>query len=166
MYHLGLIGSYTSYNNAVVEGYELGAGYYTTFGHKKRGVFEIYGCYGHANGGDENTHGTLNRIFIQPDIGYRNKVIDVILSTRICNLRYNLIASNGSPYSSSYAPQNSTNYGFIEPAITFRVGYKFAKFQLQYINSLSMRHNEWSHSENILCAGVFFSFEYLYKYFL
>jgi hypothetical protein len=98
--------------------------------------------YGGTSGVDYKYSANFNRLFIQPSIGFTNDIIDVSFSARIVRLAFNNIKTE------NYTPQmlideqindlDKTNFFFIEPALTFRIGYKWGKFQTQIAYSNKM----------------------------
>jgi len=108
---------------------EGGLGYYLKL--SDVGRFEVFGGYGLGNveGYYENsiigssiTDANFSRFFIQPAIGASSQVFDGSFATRFVFVRMN---PNGDNFDTgSYIP-------FIEPAVTFRLGYKHIKGVMQ-----------------------------------
>lgn len=119
--------------------FEGGAGYYGSF--ENTGRYEVYGGFGNGNTVLNNNiladriTGNYNRIFIQPSIGAKTNVFEGSFTPRLVYVNfYDLKLDNytNTPLSSVY----------IEPVVTAKVGYKFAKFFIQFGLSL--------HTENAL----------------
>lgn len=128
--------------------FEGGIGYYKPL--SEGFVFETYVGGGAGsltfNGNDGSTSsGTsykystnFNRFFIQPSIGYTHDIVDVAFSIRVARLGFNGVSTD---YTSQMLIDNQindldkTNFFFMEPALTFRVGYKWGKFQTQILYS-------------------------------
>lgn len=139
--HLGIMGNISFYesNNYSYNFYEGGAGYYNTF--EEFGCYEVYGGFGNGkstlykNIFADTITGQYNRIFLQPSIGIKNNVIEASFATRFSYVdMYHL--------KFDYANNTPGTALFIEPAFSMKVGYKFAKFFMQFGYSF--------HSENIL----------------
>ncbi len=128
---------------SLVEG---GLGYFTTFGNNGR--FEVYGGAGYGNVvydydlfdnevlTESNTFGiNMLRIFLQPAIGLQSDNVGFAFSTRLASVNFSNVDTVG------YTPTELEDEGlheledemfmFLEPAITFRIGIKYAQLQLQ-----------------------------------
>ncbi len=114
---------------------EFGVGYYRSIAN--RGVFDVYAGYGFGTMNSSfsnwsveawNTHSDFmnNRLFVQPSIGYLNKVIDVSFAT---NLSMTIINKN----------EIVKNSYFITPVVTLKVGYKYVKCIFQAGASIKTR---------------------------
>lgn len=112
-------------------------GYYKPI--ERSGVFEIYGGLGgsnqHHHYGNEGTADlSFIKLFVQPSFGFTFNAFDIAVSTRLCSLSFNKIENyiygNPNLYSELSAIANN-NYLFLEPAITFRGGWKYVKLQVQ-----------------------------------
>jgi len=140
--------------------YDLGIGYFKDF--QKKGLFEIYGGFGLLEQRHEyyyiktdsvyswwfgpTVNQTLipagsatyraHKIFVQPSYGYSFDAIDIIISAKLSYLNFTSVDNNVTPGNYRYNEVQLFSYGksylFIEPAITFRAGWKYVKFQLQY----------------------------------
>ncbi|SHL99427.1 hypothetical protein SAMN05444266_1064 [Chitinophaga jiangningensis] len=134
--------------------FEGGVGYFKAFGNKKRAVFDVYGGFGTggfntldrsyydngngtANTADYQLRSKFTRGFIQPSFGIVHPVVEAIFSTRFSVVNfYGLTAGNlargaDSTHTSTFYQIGNRPRLFYEPAITFRVGYKYVKFQMQ-----------------------------------
>ena len=138
----------------VIEG---AVGYFTPLDQKKRMVFDVYGGYGKgsfktladayqsSNNRVVNdyllrTH--FNKYFIQPGIGFSHPVIEAAFTSRISLVKFHNLYAGAKAFETDSAERS--NYMSIgnkvlplyEPAFTFRVGYKYVKFQMQLLFSL------------------------------
>ncbi|NNL91282.1 MAG: hypothetical protein HKO66_03505, partial [Saprospiraceae bacterium] len=122
--------------------FEIGAGYFTRFG--KFGVFELYGGYGigdfefgKSQGANDYYSANTSRIFIQPNVAFSYKIIDVVFSTRVFS--YSIhdpdLTRYGGPdtFDTDLSDVHLRNYQYIEPASTPKLGWKQAKVFWQTI---------------------------------
>lgn len=153
-------GSYYEGANRNFDFIEGGAGYYGSI--DKTARFEFYGGYGHGNTTILNTvifsdqvSASYHRFFFQPSIGAKTDVFEGAFSTRVCYVNlYNINVNNLSGSASAI---------YVEPVITAKVGYKYAKFFVQA--GLSLQTNQLlSYYSNpfLLNAGLNLSFSRLY----
>lgn len=160
--HLGVMLNASFYEgaNRNFNFFEGGAGYYGSI--DKTARFEFYGGYGHGNTSILNTvilsdrvSASYHRLFFQPSIGAKTNVFEGAFSTRVCYVNlYNLNVNNLT---------GSASAVYIEPVITAKVGYKYAKFFVQA--GLSLQTNELlSYYSNplLLNVGLNLSFSKLY----
>lgn len=146
----------------VIEG---AIGFFQPLDTKKRMVFDVYAGYGNGSFKtltgeyDDATNPVVNdyllrthfnKYFIQPGIGLSHPVIEAAFTSRFSLLRfYNLYAG---PKAFEDDPDRKTNYlkigdktlPFFEPAFTFRVGYKYVKFQMQLQFSAQLNDETYS----------------------
>jgi hypothetical protein len=138
----------------VIEG---AVGFFKPLDPKKRMVFDVYAGYGKGSfktlaGAYENPQGSpltdyllrthFNKYFIQPGIGLSHPVIEAAFTSRFSILKFNSLYAGAKAFEND--PQRQINYmsigtktlPFYEPAFTFRVGYKYVKFQMQLMFSL------------------------------
>jgi len=133
---------------------EGGAGYYTAFG--DIGRFEVYGGAGYGsvrhdydlvddgNTTESNSYkANITRFFMQPAVGIQKESVGLAFSTRFAGVTFSNADSSG------YDPTELLDEGltdlennlflFLEPAVTFRVGFKYvqAEFQPYYNLQLS-----------------------------
>jgi len=138
---------YTS-NRFLAEG---GIGYYKVI--SENFIFETYGGGGFGQVGfdyfdvdydiENNFSANFSRFFVQPNIGYKNDFFEFAISSRISGLKFSGIKTNYSLddlIDSEVYQIDAPIYFFFEPAITFRLGYKWAKlhFQTIYSNKLNI----------------------------
>lgn len=143
---------------------EGAVGYFKPLDSKKRMVFDVYGGYGNgsfktlskaysANSSRPvseyilRTH--FNKYFIQPGIGVSHPVIEAAFTSRLSMLKfYNLHAG---PKAFEHDSSRLVNYMSIgnkvlplyEPAFTFRVGYRYVKFQMQLLFSVLLNDDTY-----------------------
>jgi len=182
--HLGIIGNFSTFSykandadvsSGNVDAYahlaELGAGYYYAMGDRRKAVFEIYGG---AGGGAMQSDINMNffRSFIQPGIGFRTHYFEFSFNIRLSDIRYYNLNTNG--HDSTYLQQqnltygnnrsiDNTNYIFAEPSITLRGGYKFIKFQTQYVVTSPLTYVPWRYYNTLINFGFSFELEELLK---
>lgn len=164
--------------------YELGAGYYHPFRPEAprisgKFVFEIYGVAGLGAAKDYYCYpgyaGTnFFKSYVQPSIGFTSDIVDVAGSVKIgvlhfYNVRHTFSDTCTNP-SSSAIPDDVSPFEMIhelqrleshqtlacfEPAITFRIGYQYAKFCIQFGGSfLSSSDAQYLNSNVNLNFGV------------
>ncbi len=124
---------------------EGGAGYWKKTEDNK--YFEVYGGAGYGKlhffddwlSQDRDYEATMVRTFLQPAIGISNDYIDVAFSARLLQLKFiNPEVKNFTQddlESLELWDLDKNPYYFIEPAITFRAGYKYLKAHFQYLYS-------------------------------
>ena len=138
---------------------EGGAGYFSPI--DKSGIVEIYAGGGIGNvsfdrsfsdtlGGPSTSYNKYSarttRLFVQPSFGFSTDIIDIAISARFVGLKFSNIDTSG--YSPAVLEENDLSqldkpfYMFLEPAITFRVGWEYVKFHMQAM--LSYKLNEES----------------------
>ncbi len=126
---------------------ELGLGIYKTYWPNKRGVnmgrVELFGGLSLGKGQDDNVLksvvypgpdetcdylGKYYRLFLQPGLGFRTKVIDLSFHTRIAWINFHdiLEVQDGILIS-----RQQTDFSTIEPVVTLSFGYKHVKYYLQ-----------------------------------
>ncbi|MBS1614935.1 MAG: hypothetical protein JST06_02340 [Bacteroidetes bacterium] len=161
MSHLGLIGSYRSVHNRRIDEnvspifadvyggvfngnrWELGAGYFNTFGRKGR--FEAYGGYGQGTLSrrgyytpDRDFSTRYHRIFLQSALGLGNDLFASGGGLRIASQQFFDFQPSNNP-SLRYEILNnqhntdvqSVHFVFIEPFINAELGWKLIRFTAQ-----------------------------------
>lgn len=124
-------------------------GYYRPLAENLR--FETYAGAGvnrqhHHYMGNNVSLGTSDllyaKVFVQPNIGYTNNIFDIALSTRLGLVDYHILNNNTAGSSIHELDIVNLRKGspmvMLEPAITMRVGWKWAKFQLQLAHTLNL----------------------------
>jgi hypothetical protein len=161
--HLGIIGSYRHILNKTIEEnqqygilenqktmggvfngkrFELGVGYYDTFG--RYGKFEVYTGYGNgdlqrrgdaAPRYDYNTR--YHRIFLQPALGFgRSGIFSMTAGLRITYLSFYDFRSD-DPMLHEYVGREAQDvtrgfFPFVEPFVNMEGGYKYLKGNIQF----------------------------------
>lgn len=169
----GYFTKYNGDNNYVHGGLlgEAGIGYYKMI--SPRTTFETFVGLGGARIYkeeqfiDQNDRITLGRfdanatkLFIQPDLGYRNKYFDAIISSRFSFVKYTRFTSENYPaneLAEDYLDNNNLTgplFMFAEPALTLRLGYKFIKVQAQWGLTVNMTSNRIRHANNFSSLGL------------
>ncbi|MCZ2100798.1 MAG: hypothetical protein LC107_04585 [Chitinophagales bacterium] len=144
---------------------ELGAGYFDRFNDF---VFETYAGAGLGrldykdteNGKNYSSNGT--RLFVQPNIGWTSKYIDIAISGRLAGLKYYDFLADG--YSQEELDQEFLHkdlvednlWVFFEPAITLRGGYKYIKAQIQYGISKKLNSGDLKYDNTYFNVGFVF----------
>lgn len=142
---------------------EVGGGYYTKLG--ERGRFEIIGGYGigqSESGYDYNffepysklVKGYYERYFIQADIGNTsgNNVMTSGVSIKGSYVNFYKFASE-----TIVSKEAQSNFYF-EPAVFFRVGWKYVKFQFEFAGSILASENPaFNNQPFLISAGLVFN---------
>ena len=95
----------------------------------------------------------MNKLFLQPSIGYSRKYFDIALSARISKVNYNLhptdlfitiLESEKKP--TDYFQIEESDFYFFEPSITLGAGFENFKLRYQYIltNKLNPSYLEYT----------------------
>jgi hypothetical protein len=131
--------------------FEGGIGYFKTLG--EGFIYETYIGAGKgkvaynglengiSSGGTYNYSADFQRFFIQPSIGFSQDIVDVAFSLRVVDLSFNHVKTDYTQQmlvDDNINGLDQVNFIFIEPAITFRIGYKWGKFQTQLVYSNKM----------------------------
>lgn len=145
----------------VVEG---AVGFFKPLDKKKRMVFDVYaggGAGGFKTLAAHNTEASANpndyllknrfsKVFIQPSIGFVHPVIEAAFSSRFSMLNFynSQIGSrafeNNTTAKDDFLRVADKPIVFYEPAFTFRVGYKYVKFQTQLLFSIPLNDENFS----------------------
>jgi hypothetical protein len=163
--HLGLIASFRSinkrridedYGSYVVDQYggvfdghrwELGAGYFSSFG---KGRAEVYGGLGfgklsrRGTSSPERDYDTrYNRQFLQGGIGTGNDIFLIGGGFRFAMMQFREFTSPNTPdlryrVLGAYRDVQDVNFIFMEPYVTAEVGWKVIKFNMQVGTSVQM----------------------------
>jgi hypothetical protein len=175
--HVGLMlnGFYKTYknNNYQHEGglAEIGLGYYKPM-NQKHLVLEAFGGLGlgtvskrenitnNSQTYTASLKANATRIFLQPEIGYSNKIVDIIFTPRFSFLKYNSFSS--SNYTQQQLKEDyldngqltSSVYIFAEPALTVRLGYKWIKLQVQYGLTTNISGGNIKYADNFSSIGL------------
>lgn len=162
--------------------YELGAGYYKPIPIRcaaisKKFVYETYGVLGLGNA--RNVYGNntsyyvnanLLKAYVQPSIGFTTNLFDIIVSAKAgvlhtFGIRQNYpgavsdtLVQHGSGILTDIGilNQNRTSLLF-EPAVTFRIGFKYVKFHFQWGTSFLNTNMRTLTSSPVWEAGLTFA---------
>ena len=99
-------------------------------------------------------------MFIQPDIGYKTKFFDAIISSRISTVKYTSFSQQNYPENelkNDYLDNNNLTgpvFMFAEPAVTIRGGYKFVKLQLHMGRPLYLTPHDIKQAYNFSSLGL------------
>ncbi len=181
--HLGLMASYTNFryqpaypgesptgiDNNSTNVFEMGIGTYKVFRQKNRVRFygDLYGGYSVADI-KSDIHMRTNKYFLQPGIGIRWPWIDASFNVRMAALRFSQF--NPLDKSDSYLREHglidtydrridTKTYLFMEPAFTFRGGYKYVKAQVQLTLAETMVEVLWGYHDWVFTLGLYFSWD-------
>lgn len=148
--HLGILANYSTYafrpydkNVAKADAYllEAAAGGYVVPGKGKRKLIADLYIGGGAGQLRSDVDMRLRKFFVQPGIGVRGRIVDMVFNFRFSNIRYadlnvkghDLTYLNDHHLVDTTSGRNIDNgtYTFFEPGVTLRTGYKFVKAQFQ-----------------------------------
>ncbi|MBA2610485.1 MAG: hypothetical protein H0U95_00845 [Bacteroidetes bacterium] len=107
-----------------------------------------------------NFNANAIKMFIQPDIGYKTRFFDAIISSRISTVKYTSFSQQNyseQDLKNDYLDNNQLTgpvFMFAEPAITLRGGYKFLKIQLQYGQTINMTPHNIKQANNFSSLGI------------
>ena len=175
--HFGIMGGYSafvykepSYNaqagnvDARAHLFEIGGGYYSLVDRKGLFLFDVYTGVGRgALFSDVNMKAL--RVFMQPGIALRSKIVEVSLNWRLCDVMYNHLDANG--YTNDYLKShnlmdqfgrtiNNKSYIFSEPALTVRAGYKGVKAEAQLVMTSAVSNVPWLYNSSTTKLGISF----------
>ncbi|HEY8916255.1 MAG TPA: hypothetical protein VIM87_07430 [Chitinophaga sp.] len=133
--------------------FEGGIGFFSPLDVKKRMVFDVYTGLGSgsfktldAAYHDEGNTGNVNdyllrshfsKFFVQPSIGFVHPAIETAFSSRFSVVNFynmylgNKAFENDNERRDAFGQISQKTRFFMEPAFTFRAGYKYVKFQMQ-----------------------------------
>jgi hypothetical protein len=152
--------------------FEGALGFYKSF--KDIGVFEIYGGYGQGSQRHAFTYSEYNgwfswtyipdgtadlsfsKMFIQPDIGIKTRWLEGAFSCRLSRLNFSNIEINNTVYhldELNTLKQNSAPW-LLEPAFTFRGGFKSVKLQIQVVFAGNLGNPDLSFEKSRLNVGL------------
>lgn len=170
--HIGVMANY--FNARSEDGPNNGRGHLTEvavgyFKPLKRNefIFELYGGYGRGKvinnyDPDEYSELGLDKLFLQPSIGYTVKdYFDVAVSSRIGYVNYSSLMSIGttsSAFSDINYIRDHRQSVMLEPALTVRGGWKYIKLQLQAGYSFNMSHADFKQEKANYAISAYFSF--------
>ncbi|CAL1520490.1 hypothetical protein [Chitinophaga sp. MM2321] len=149
----------------VVEG---AVGFFKPLDPKKRMVFDVYAGFGAGHfktlaSQSNSTTGTnvndyllknqFSKVFIQPSIGFVHPVFEAAFTSRFSLLNfYNTYLGSKAFENDATGKENFMRISdkpvaFYEPGFTFRVGYKYVKFQMQLLVSVPLNDNTYNGSD-------------------
>jgi hypothetical protein len=147
--------------------FEIGVGYFKNTDFKVR--FEFFGGGGIGNVEIIKTNASVtrnfstkaNRFFLQPSLGFSGRNFEAFISTRLANVRFNNIETTYSTQDlidDSFVDISNSNWMFIEPALTLRVGLKNIKFQMQVGRSIKLNTEKLGYDSGLLNFGIYTKF--------
>ncbi|MFZ4399589.1 MAG: hypothetical protein ACOYO1_06120 [Bacteroidales bacterium] len=148
--------------DAYAEVIELSAGYYLRY--REHLAFETFGgySYGMVLGDDEfnKTKANFNRIFIQPSIGFASDYLDIAFTPRFAKVDYTIKENTVyhlSPQNDIIINMDKHSYYFFEPGITIRFGFKYVKFQYQYVAVQKLNKEELMFASSVNSISIQFT---------
>jgi len=142
---------------------EIGAGYFNSAKDNDFN-FEVYGGAGigeiefkpREDYTQDYFYAKNARLFIQPALGFSKKIFDFAFSIRFSHLNYFDSVTSNYQYDPNASLQENnlkilenSNYTFVEPAITFRIGWKYVKFHTQMVVPYQIGGRNINHQGNI-----------------
>ncbi len=181
--HLGIIGNYSTYHYdpyafdlaggdvpAHAHLGEMGLGTYFSAG---EGKFKMVmdGYLGAGMGKIDSDIGLdVQKYFFQPGIGFRSPWLDLGFHLRWSRVAYRNFDGKGRSVDYLMSrnlinPQgrriDEGGYTFMEPSLTLRTGYRFAKAQFQLALANSMTYTQWRYNGARFTVGFYFELESL-----
>ncbi len=122
---------------------EIGIGYFKPFEANPNFIFETYIGYGQYSGNvaideQQSVSFGINRPFIQPAVGFKNKYVEIAVGARIVKLYYANVSPSTAFLSNEYEMQQFSelnNKTLLEPFATLRAGTEKVKIQLQIVKA-------------------------------
>jgi hypothetical protein len=151
---------------------ETGLGYFSKINNNL--MFECYGIFGSGKFKNkieisknnstsiyQNISGSLMRFGIQPAFAYKSKSVAVALSSRMVRLEYRNVEGyllyDGIEQVGFL--KNNHSYYLIEPALSFKFGWKKTKFLFQYGRSFNLSKPDFRQGKDIISFGLNFNFK-------
>ena len=147
---------------------EAGAGHFRTIGDLLQ--FEAYGGLGYGsvqhdnwetvNGARNDYHYSIKawKVFAQPSLGITRDVVDAAVSLRMVGLQPFGVRTTNYPIerlrADELADLDQRTWGFLEPAITLRAGYKWLKAFVQYGYSWKLNDAPLNRNVTFLNVGL------------
>ncbi len=170
-------GSNNQYNSTKFFG-EAGAGYFKPIGDNM--VFETYGGAGFGNASydtDVLDNGVLKssynysantiRFFAQPSFSITTDYVDIGFSARLNALKFSNIDTLNYTYNDlvweDINDLEQPLFLFLEPGVTFRAGYKWAKFHMQFIYVAKLNADPLNYAPVAFNFGVHLNLAGRYK---
>jgi len=146
---------------------EVAVGYFQNI--SEHVVFETYGLVGVGSvenhfpssvaanpGTDGKIASDLMRFGVQPALGYRGRLFEAAISTRVASLNYSN-ASGGLVFDRQaqvgYLASNNRLW-LVEPALTLRGGARFLKLQLQIGRSVNLTNADFRQDKSHATLGI------------
>lgn len=145
--------------------FEGAVGFFQPLDLKKRMVFDTYVGLGSgsfrtldatyavadmANPDDYRLRTRFSKFFVQPSIGFVHPVFEAAFSTRVSVVNFYGMSLGSKVFDYQISRREDffkigdRAHTFIEPALTLRVGYKYVKFQTQFLFSLLVDNDTYS----------------------
>ena len=168
--HIGVMANYFNTNggggNNTGKGslFEGAVGYFGPIkGDFRYEVFVGYGrgkvtSYYDANGTSKLG---IDKVFIQPAIGYTRNFLDVAVSAKVATSNFfvkDVDTSNATAMNDMRFIRDNHHSYLFEPALTVRGGWKYAKLQLQYGYSFNLTNPNFKQEKYNLGIALYFSF--------
>jgi len=143
---------------------ELGIGYMTPM--SRTGVFEIFAGYGWGTANSRDSfsffgpqkvaaEGDYHRFFIQPSAGTRRENMHLALTTRLAWVTFTRLKTGTTVETKDF------KRFFVEPVVTFRLGFEYFKIQTQLGLSIPLaKETPFESQPFILSVGLFLNFNH------
>ncbi|WP_298741449.1 hypothetical protein [uncultured Chitinophaga sp.] len=134
--------------------FEGAVGFFQPLDTKKRMIFDTYAGFGAGRFktldrafNDDGSTGIVNdyqlttrfsKFFVQPSIGFVHPVFEAVFSSRVSVLNFYGMGAGDKAFAGQETQRaeflriSNGTHALLEPAFTFRVGYKYVKFQSQF----------------------------------
>lgn len=146
---------------------EIGGGYFKPL--ENNFLFEVYGMAGFGSMKNINTsqvaqypattgifESSINRLAIQPALGYTSKYFSAAISSRFANAKY--MNPKGSMVWNDIDQiqrfTDKSNYFMIEPALTLRGGLEKVKIQVQFQKSFNVTDKDFPQKTESASVGL------------
>ncbi|HEY0030309.1 MAG TPA: hypothetical protein VGC65_06085 [Bacteroidia bacterium] len=117
-----------------------------------------------------NFEGRALKFFVQPEVGFTGKIVDIAFTPRASFIRYYSFHSTNyteEELAADYLENGritKTIFAFLEPAITARIGYKWVKLQGQYGMTFNIGGTSIRYPINFLSLGIVVDIAEWYHY--
>ena len=110
---------------------------------------------------------SFRKYFIQPSIGYTNKIVDIAFTSGLGMLSFyninNNIQSDRQPYLDLDAIEKNRNRFLLENALTLRLGWNYVKVQFQLQTSHQLGKPSLKFEQGAASIGLSFAFADRFK---
>ncbi len=130
--------------------FEVSGGYFKPFGRK--GIFEILAIGGVADIESNDIFGKMYKVGLQPTLGVTSKNLESSFSLRIVNVSVEESAIL-DPY------ETVTSSLFVEPAVTFSLGFERLKISYQLGFSFGSNEAAFENKEFLNTIGLQYNFQ-------